>query len=216
MPTQNPIGSRLKAQMQHRDVSSAELAKRADVKTSFIYDVLSGKSANPSPVKLARLADALGVSLCALVGAENSREDAVADGYVAISYITASARTDSAPIIGENKTEPNYFREAWIREHLRAEPKDLRMMAVVGDSMAPTLLNGDMVLVNMAQKTATPAGIFVIFDGNGLSAKRLEYMANAKPPRLRIICDNPKYSAYERSPAEAYIIGRVVWFSRAM
>jgi hypothetical protein len=39
----NPIGHRLKLEMQKQGVTSAQLAKRADVKTSFIYDVLSGK-----------------------------------------------------------------------------------------------------------------------------------------------------------------------------
>jgi transcriptional regulator with XRE-family HTH domain len=68
----NPIGVRLRARMHQCGFSSTELARRAEVKTSFIYDVLSGKSANPSPLKLARLAQAMGVSLSALVEPHNA------------------------------------------------------------------------------------------------------------------------------------------------
>ena len=71
------IGQRLKLEMKKRNISSAQLAKRADVKISFIYDVISGKSANPSTVKLARVAEGLGVSLAELVGSG----DATRPGY---------------------------------------------------------------------------------------------------------------------------------------
>ncbi|NBX03897.1 MAG: LexA family transcriptional regulator [Alphaproteobacteria bacterium] len=215
MPTQNPIGSRLKAQMHHCDISSAELAKRADVKTSFIYDVLSGKSANPSPAKLARLAEVLGISLSALIGSADARDeqDTPPNNYVAISRITVSIRAGSARVL-EEKAEPYYFREAWVRERLGANPSDMRMMRIVGDGMEPTLCNGDMVMLNVAKKTATPPGIFVLFDGNDLAVKRLEYLAHEAPPRLRIMSDNKKYAAYERLFDEATIIGRVVWFAR--
>src|SRR5271163_2061511 len=64
----NAIGQGLKLEMKKRGITSPELAKRADVKTSFIYDVMSGKSANPSTVKLARVAEALNVSLAELAG----------------------------------------------------------------------------------------------------------------------------------------------------
>ncbi|MBY0407640.1 MAG: helix-turn-helix domain-containing protein, partial [Rickettsiales bacterium] len=63
----NIIGQRLKSEMKRRGVTSARLAETAGVKTSFIYDIISGKSANPSTLKLARVADSLGISLKSLV-----------------------------------------------------------------------------------------------------------------------------------------------------
>ena len=79
--------------------------------------------------------------------------------------------------------------------------------------MDPTLCNNDLVLLDIAKTIASPPGIFALFDGMGLVIKRLEY-AGSDNTRLRIICDNPHYSSYERSVDETYIIGRVVWFSR--
>src|ERR1700722_8204055 len=69
-----PIVHRLKIEMKKRGIASTGLAKLADVKTSFLYDVISGKSANPSTVKLARVAQSLGVSLAYLVGGEARHE----------------------------------------------------------------------------------------------------------------------------------------------
>lgn len=60
----------------------------------------------------------------------------------------------------------------------------------------------------------TLPGIFVLFDGLGLVAKRLEHVVNSDPPTVRIISDNPLYAPYERSAEEVNIIGRIRWFAR--
>ena len=55
--------------------------------------------------------------------------------------------------------------------------------------MMPTLHDGDIVLVG--RRTPTPPGVFVLYDGMGLVAKRVEHITNSDPPRVRIISDNP-------------------------
>ena len=54
-----------------------------------------------------------------------------------------------------------------------------------------------------ARTASTPPGIFVLFDGLSLVAKRLEKVANFDPPTLWIISDNPIYAPYERSEARS-------------
>ena len=215
---QNPIGQRLKAQMQQCGISSSELAKRADVKTSFIYDVISGKSANPSPVKLARMADSLGVDLGTLVGSPGHfHAPGSPIDHVAIARITVQFSTRSDKIVLEEKTaEPHYFKTAWIRDRIGSRPCDLKMLYVHGDGMEPTICAGDLLMIDSSQKVPSPPGIFILFDGLGLVTKRLEYTPHNTPPKLRITSDNPQYPAYERSLDETYIIGRVVWFSREL
>jgi phage repressor protein C with HTH and peptisase S24 domain len=89
-------------------------------------------------------------------------------------------------------------------------------MHVEGDSMMPTLHDGDIVLVDLGRRAPTPPGIFVLHDGMGLVAKRLEHIPNSDPPRVRIISDNPLYKPYEGSGDEVNIIGRIRWFAREM
>jgi transcriptional regulator with XRE-family HTH domain len=106
--------------------------------------------------------------------------------------------------------------EDYLRVELRAAPNDLRIIEVEGDSMAPTLLSGDRVMVNVKAKIPSPPGIFALWDGLGVVCKRIEYMSNTEPPRLKIISDNTRHAEYERTLEEAHIIGRVVWFSRRL
>ena len=51
-------------------------------------------------------------------------------------------------------------------------------MHVEGDSMVPTLQDGDAVLVDMTRQFPSPPGIFVLDDGMGLVAKRLEHICS--------------------------------------
>jgi phage repressor protein C with HTH and peptisase S24 domain len=219
----NPIGERLRMEMKKHGVTSADLAKRADVKMSFLYDIISGKSANPSTVKLARVAEVLGVNLDYLVGSSNNPSPAASthgkhmglQEYVSISRISVSASAAGGTLVTQaHETESYHFRKSWIREHLHAEESDLRMMYVRGDSMEPTLCNDDLILVDTSKKFPTPPGIFLLFDGFGLVAKRLELIDSASTMRIRIMSDNLQYQTYERDAKDANIIGRVVWFAR--
>src|SRR5437773_8883956 len=81
-------------------------------------------------------------------------------------------------------------------------------------AFAPPLHDGDVVLVDLARRSPTPPGIFVLNDGMGLLAKRLEHIPNSDPPRVRIISDNRFYVPYECTSEEINIIGRIRWFAR--
>jgi phage repressor protein C with HTH and peptisase S24 domain len=138
------------------------------------------------------------------------------DRFVAVPYVDVrpsmggGATIEEEPLAGR----PFHFRRAWIRHELRAEPAMLRIMRVEGDSMTPTLLDGDTVLVDLARRSPTPPGIFVLHDGMGLVAKRLEHLPNSDPPTVRIVSDNEHYSPYESTAEEVNIIGRIRWFAR--
>ena len=107
-----------------------------------------------------------------------------------------------------------HFRKSWIKQGLKASPSQLRIMKVEGDSMEPTLFDGDTVLVDMDRKAPNPPGIFVLDDGMGLVAKRLQHVPNSDPPAVRVISDNKHYPEYERTADEIVIIGRIRWFAR--
>jgi fused signal recognition particle receptor len=74
----------------------------------------------------------------------------------------------------------------------------------------------DVVLVDTSRRMPTPPGIFVLHDGMGLVAKRLEHIPNSDPPQVRIVSDNLHYSPYERLVDEMNIVGRIRWFAREM
>lgn len=209
--------------MKKKGVSSAELARRAGLKTSFLYDVISGKSANPSTVKLARVADSLGVSLAYLAGssvlpteeASAPRPLEESKNYVTVQRLMVDVASGSSTLLTRfHNEERYYFRRDWIENALGVSPTDLCMLYVRGDSMEPTLCHNDIILVDTTKKLPSPPGVFVLFDGFGLVPKRLEYASSHSQKSVRIISDNPQYSTYEHPVEKTTIIGRVVWFSR--
>ncbi len=219
---------RLKAQMRQQGINARELAERANVGRSFVYDILNGKSTNPTTRKLAAIAGILGVTSDYLLTGQQSNDNVEAiDGasgkaparqaYVSISSIAVEASMGGGALVTEElEEEPYYFRRSWIRRALGVSPKDLRIIAVRGDSMEPLLHEGDAVLMDLTQTHPDPAGIFALFDGVGLVVKRLDIVCNAEQPLVRIASDNPNYAPYERSLEEIKVIGRVVWFAREL
>jgi transcriptional regulator with XRE-family HTH domain len=97
-----------------------------------------------------------------------------------------------------------------VRGYSTAPAAELRIITVIGDSMEPTLLPGQRVLVDTGDRMPSPPGIFVVWDGLGLVVKRIQLLPHSEPPRVKIASDNGKYDPYERTLDEAYIQGRVI------
>jgi len=219
-----PMHERLRARIRQLGMSVAEVARGAEVNRSFVYDILRGRSQTPNIDKLNRIADALRVEPEWLLSGKGRVEgdDPITQDYhndfVAIQYASVRPSMGGGAVI-ENEDGPArdfHFRRAWIRDRLRAAPSMLRVMAVQGDSMMPTLNDGDVILVDMNQRNPVPPGVFVLHDGMGLVAKRLEHVPMSDPPRVRIISDNHQYSPYECTAEEVNIVGRVRWYGREL
>jgi phage repressor protein C with HTH and peptisase S24 domain len=102
------------------------------------------------------------------------------------------------------------FPNLWLQTELRAASHDLRIITVEGDSMEGVLKSGDKVIVHVTRTQPSPPGLFILFDGIGLVAKRLEFLEGSEPPTVRISSSNPSYPPYERTLDEINIVGRIV------
>lgn len=102
------------------------------------------------------------------------------------------------------------FPSEGFRALYGAEPDRVRIIEVVGDSMEPTLLPGQKVMIDTQDRAPTPPGIFVVYDGFGLVLKRVQYIPHSDPPQVRITSDNKEYDPYTRTLEEAHIQGRVI------
>jgi phage repressor protein C with HTH and peptisase S24 domain len=106
------------------------------------------------------------------------------------------------------------FPDDVIRHEFRARPEDLHIVTIDGDSMEPLLSSGDRIMVDTSRRVPAPPGIFVIWDGIGIVAKRIEHVPHSDPTKIIIKSLNPEYQTYERNADEVNIIGRVVWASK--
>jgi phage repressor protein C with HTH and peptisase S24 domain len=142
----------------------------------------------------------------------------VPEGFGRVSEIDVRASAGPGAIHEglEEVKQVWFFPEGMIRHEFRARTSDLRIITIDGDSMEPLLASGDRVLIDISQRVPVPPGIFVIWDGMGLVAKRIEHEPNSDPPMVVIRSVNPEYKTYERSAEEVHVVGRVVWTSRRL
>ncbi len=108
------------------------------------------------------------------------------------------------------------FADPFIRHRLRANPGDLWMIEVEGDSMEPLLSSGDHFMIDVSRTVPAPPGIFVIWDGIALVAKRIEHVPHSEPTRLILKPVNPEYGGHECAAEEVRIVGQAVWVSRKL
>ncbi|RBO54189.1 transcriptional regulator [Rhodovulum sp. BSW8] len=223
MTEHHTLSDRLRARANQLGISPAHVAEMAGVNRSFVYDILRGRSARPSIDRLAEVARVLKVDRDWLIHGIGEVEgpspfiENPDETFVSIAHASPRPSMGGGAVVedhGDSAERAYHFRRSWIRNSLKATPSQLRIMHVEGDSMAPTLLDGDTVLVDMTRRAPNPPGIFVLDDGMGLVAKRLEHIANSDPPTVRVISDNKHYPEYERTADEIHIVGRIRWFAR--
>ena len=85
-------------------------------------------------------------------------------------------------------------------------PGRLRCARVVGDSMAPTIGDGDLVVLDAGRTEPLDGRVFGVHTGEGLVVKRLRRVDG----RWHLESDNP---VHESKPvtAEERILGEVAW-----
>jgi phage repressor protein C with HTH and peptisase S24 domain len=108
------------------------------------------------------------------------------------------------------------FDPKWLRQICPAGPSGLSFIRVQGDSMSPTLSDGDDILVDQSQGAERLRdGVYVLRRDDALMVKRLAL--SPAPGRMTIKSDNPAYPEwpdFELSTLD--IIGRVVWARRRL
>ena len=219
------IAQRLKARAFQLDMTPAAVAEASGLNRSFIYDIIRGKSVRPTRSKLQKVADVLRVDVTWLIDGDGTLDGEEPKIYspdttfVGISGVKAKASAGGGTIVhaeDEQAGKMYHFRQSWIEDELHANAKQLRILRVTGDSMMPTLNDGDTILVDMGRKSPYPPGLFVLHDGMGLMAKRIEHIPSSEPPRISVTSDNPNYSPYECLLDEVNIVGRIRWYGRVV
>jgi hypothetical protein len=111
----------------------------------------------------------------------------------------------------ETPSDAMVFSEHMLRSLAGGDPSGLSMISVVGDSMEPTLTEGDDILVNRLDGRARLRdGIYVLRMGDALLVKRIACGPDAV--QISIISDNEAYPALvDVDPRGVSLIGRVVW-----
>lgn len=101
----------------------------------------------------------------------------------------------------------------WIAGRINARPQQVASFPVKGDSMAPTLDDGDAIFVDTSHRVPSPPGIYALADEFGeVIVKRLEVISKPSDDvvTVRVISDNQRHGPRELPLSEISIIGRYV------
>ncbi|WOD39862.1 LexA family transcriptional regulator [Nodosilinea sp. E11] len=119
---------------------------------------------------------------------------------------------------GESKEyiykDPLAFQTDWLKSEFPKSYDHLLLTQVQDESMEPTLVLGDLVLVDtrVRELAAIDHGLFLFKLNERILIKRLQYIPENN---FRVLSDNPAYEAFSldlSSKANGLsIMGRVVW-----
>lgn len=116
-----------------------------------------------------------------------------------------SFEVDAAPV----SSYP--FPRWWLAK--KGSPSDMVFMEVVGDSMEPSIFDGDTVLVDQSRTRLDNHSIFAVGVEDAIYLKRIE----SRPGGIVLLSENKDYAPIELCGDEldgVRIIGVVVWMCR--
>nr|WP_184169282.1 LexA family transcriptional regulator [Sphingomonas kyeonggiensis] len=135
------------------------------------------------------------------------------EGMVEVARLDVGASAGPGGLVdSEARRRPDQFSPALLRElGVRAEAASV--IRVKGDSMAPTLADGDRILVDRDRRRVEGrGGVFVIRLDGELMVKRLRVSVGG----IEVVSDNPEWDDRVVPARAVEIVGRVAWLGRAV
>ncbi|PKP96673.1 MAG: peptidase S24 [Alphaproteobacteria bacterium HGW-Alphaproteobacteria-13] len=201
--------------LRERGVDYAALSARIGRNPAYIQQYIKrGSPRRLADQDRARIAVFLGVPEAMLGGPE--RRVAAMGGardrdMVLVPKLAIGASAGAGTSVDGEAVEGSIaFDPKWLRD-LGADPRALSIIRVAGDSMAPTLNDGDDILVDGGDAAGRLRdGIYVLRMDDALMVKRV-----ARAPgqgRISVISDNDHYRSWDDLPMSAVqLVGRVIW-----
>ncbi len=201
----------------------SEFARAVGVAQASLARWVKGE-ADPSRMNLIKIADASGVNLEWLALGIGDMDEAKPQ---AVKHdINLQASNDETFIEIEDCREVrlsagggafnNGYEEitttkverAWLQSR-RLKAKDCAMFLVSGESMYPTLKDGEEIIVDRSKRELTEGKIFVLNHNGSMLVKKVQFTYGG----VELISDNPSYRPLKLDTEEAnslVVIGQVV------
>jgi phage repressor protein C with HTH and peptisase S24 domain len=209
--------------------SADRLARAMGVSPSAFRKWLKGE-AEPSRERLVALARTAGVGVAWLADGEGPepvlepppagrRRPGGRDGAEAIdqSRFVLLPQHPEAAAAGSSTPLPPLgsafmaLRHDWVKSILGVDPNRLLLETALGESMTPTIRNGNMLLIDTTDQTFRNFGVYVMEINGQRLVKRVQRKHDGS---LVLISDNSAYQPDVVDKAEAAgvtVVGRVVW-----
>jgi phage repressor protein C with HTH and peptisase S24 domain len=210
--------------------SADRVARAMGVSPSAFRKWLKGE-AEPSRERLIALARTAGVNVAWLASGEGQEpsfnnsgaEDkgATRPGPRSLDRFVVPPVFNEAALAGSPDDQPVHeiegkapqlaFEREWVKSALSVEPEALALEVANGDSMDPTIADGDLLLIDLEDRRLREFGIYLLRYEDARLIKRVQRKLDHS---LLLMSDNPIYEP-ERIPADkarqVQVIGRVIW-----
>lgn len=202
-----------------------QFAELTGKSASHIYKICRGAS-RPSLAYLEHLNDAFRIDLNWLLTGEQadqsepiakaSSEDLV---HAPMFDVQASAGM-GMDVQSEDVQDYFTFDKQWLSRELGVSGEQLAFVTVSGDSMEPTLHDGDRVLVDMSKQSVSSHSAYLIHTDQGLMVKRVQ---SKSAGIFEIHSDNPAFESWHINTSNPdvdensfKVLGKVVWCARTL
>ena len=213
--------------------TKAELATALDISPQYLSKLMKGSAQSLPPADLVKkMADILKVRLDWLITGEGLKDidprlkpvqvfdDANPDDYQDDDQIVLISQIDVNFGCGhgvpptwdeENTVKPRAYRLSWFQDH-RRKPENCVCCRVTGNSMEPTLYDGDCVLIDTADKFRIDNGhVYAFYIDDEIKIKRLYRSMKGD---VTVVSDNPAYEKevlnHDDESIVMNLIGRVI------
>lgn len=138
-------------------------------------------------------------------------------GFVEVPYLDIQASAGVGRLaMGGDAERIMMLSESWLRT-LGIVPRNAQLLSAVGDSMEPTIRDGDLLLVDRGITNVMDNGIYIVVVGGLVLVKRLQMRVDKS---LTLLSDNrERYDPETIGPDrvdELTIEGRVKWYGRSI
>lgn len=134
-----------------------------------------------------------------------------ADGLAEIRRLDVEASAGPGALAGEELAASTVRLDPRLLADLRLRPETSAMLTARGDSMEPTIHDGDRIVVDERDRRVGPhPAIFVLRIDGALLVKRVARVVGD----YLVTSDNPAYPPLSVDAVD--IVGRVVWLSRSL
>ena len=193
--------------------SVADLARAVGVSDNAIYKWVSGRG-QPSMISLVNLARAARVSIEWLATGQDTPKGeargAESGEYVYLPQNSVRSAVGRGTVQSRQIVDYLAFKAEWMRRHIGIDPKSLMLVEAVSDSMAPTIDEGDLALVDLRDARFRHDGVYVLRASGELSIKRIQRRPDGK---LIIRNDNAAYEPTVVTADSVNVVGHVIWIA---
>lgn len=205
-------------------------SKRAGVSDSTLRGYLKGNM--PAADTALTIADTAGVNLewlisgrgpkiatqpeIAIEGRSIDLRGRTVSDFAFVQRLDVRASAGSGAVaIHEDTVELLAFQNNWLKSR-HIKPESARVLTAKGDSMEPTIRDGDILLVDTSINSVRDNAIYIVVYNGNVLVKRVNLKRDGS---LVLISDNDRHAA-ETVPLDEvpdlHIAGRVMWFGRSI